>query len=124
MTGKQWLLITLIVVLNIVIFGALLGESDADSRSTPTPTWTPHPTFTPVPFPTATAILMPTLPVPPTLDLTAVSPRAHVVNEGETLESIAQAYKVSVYVLRMLNRIPDTEDVHAGQELIIPPVDR
>jgi uncharacterized membrane protein len=61
LTPKQWLLITLVVVLNIVVFGALIGPPQVERVSTPTPTWTPPPTFTPLPRPTSTAILMPTL---------------------------------------------------------------
>jgi uncharacterized membrane protein len=61
MTSKQWLLITLVVILNIIIFGALIGPPRLERTSTPTPTWTPVATFTALPRPTATAILMPTL---------------------------------------------------------------
>ena len=61
MSTKQWLLITAVVILNIVILGALIGVPEVRQRGTPTPTWTPPPTFTPLPRPTATAILMPTL---------------------------------------------------------------
>ena len=62
MTSRQWLLITLVVVLNIIIFGALIGPPpEVERANTPTPTWSPYPTFTPPPRPTSTAILMPTL---------------------------------------------------------------
>jgi hypothetical protein len=62
MSPKQWLLITAVVILNIIVFGAVLGVREAEQQVTPTPTWTPPPTFTALPRPTATAILMPTLP--------------------------------------------------------------
>ena len=61
LTSKQWLLITVVVVLNIIVFGALIGPPEGERAGTPTPTWTPHPTFTALPRPTSTAILMPTL---------------------------------------------------------------
>lgn len=64
MTAKQWLMITLVVILNIIVFGTLIGPPQMDGASTPTPTWTPHPTFTALPRPTPTAILMPTLESP------------------------------------------------------------
>jgi LysM repeat protein len=123
MTSKQWLLITLVLIPNIVIFGAMLGDVSASRSSTPTPTWTPHPTFTPMPFPTATAILMPTRssPVTPVEDIPAPTPIVHVVSEGETIETLSSEYGVSVFVLKMINRIPESRDVRAGQELIIPP---
>jgi len=61
MSAKQWLLITMVVILNIIVLGALIGVPEIEARHTPTPTWTPYPTFTPQPHPTPTAILMPTL---------------------------------------------------------------
>ena len=61
LTPKQWLWITVVVVLNIIIFGALIGPPQIERAITPTPTWTPYPTFTRAPWPTPTAILMPTL---------------------------------------------------------------
>ncbi len=60
MTAKQWIAITLVVILNLIVLGALLGPPPVEEASTPMPTWTPHPTFTPLPGPTATAITMPT----------------------------------------------------------------
>ncbi len=125
MTAKQWLLITMVVVLNIVILGALFGPPSLGHRQAPTPTWTPCPTFTPKPWPTATAILMPTLPPVPTSALaTAPTPIVHVVAQNETLEKIADAYGVSLYALRMVNHIEEGAAAQAGQELIIPPVER
>jgi hypothetical protein len=61
MSAKQWLWITAVVILNIIILGALIGAPEVGRRETPTPTWTPRPTFTALPRPTATRILMPTL---------------------------------------------------------------
>ncbi len=125
MSGRQWLLITGVVILNVIIFGALLGTPASPHSSAPTPTWTPHPTFTSTPFPTPTAILMPTLPpeMRPTTVVPIITPIVHVVRQGETLASIARRYGVSEYVLRMLNRIPADKDARPGQQLIIPPVD-
>ena len=74
MTSKQWLLISVVLAFNIVIFGALLGAPPANPHATPTPTWTPYPTFTPLPRPTATAILMPTLAPGETLPRPAPTP--------------------------------------------------
>ena len=121
MTGKQWLVVTLVVILNIIIFGALLGDTEPDRRSTPTATWTPHPTFTPEPRATATAILMPTVRAAPTVETTPIpTPSVHIVAEGETIESIAQEYGVSVFVLKMVNRLSESDEVQEGQALIIP----
>jgi LysM repeat protein len=120
MTSRQWLLITFVVILNIIIFGALFGPPTVSQKSTPTPTWTVYPTFTPIPQPTATAILMPTLPPTPTSSLPSLTTQVHTVQEGETLESIAQAYDLSTFVLRMVNRLPDDAVVRPGQQLVIP----
>jgi LysM repeat protein len=121
MAPKQWLLITFVVILNIVIFGALLNDAPPEAFSTTTPVWTPHPTFTPAPFPTATAILMPTEPVSATQsDIAVPTPQVHVVQDGETLESIAERYGVGTYTLKMLNRMSDEDTIRVGQELIVP----
>ena len=121
MTAKQWLTITVVVVLNIIIFGALLGNPASAQRGVPTPTWTAHPTFTPTPFPTPTAIVMPTMAASPTVVITPLpTPVVHVVAEGETLEGIAEQYDVGIFVLRMVNRIPEGGAVRQGQRLIIP----
>jgi len=122
MTAKQWMWITAVVILNIVILGALVGPPAATVRVTPTSTWTPYPTFTPTPFPTSTAILMPTVPARPTATPTPAVIR-HQVSEGETLPEIAEAYGVGLYVLRMVNRIPERGEVRAGQELVIPVIE-
>jgi LysM repeat protein len=120
MTAKQWLWVTGVVILNIIIFGALLGAPSLQQSSTPTPVWTVHPTFTPMPFPTATAILMPTDPVIPVSTEPLPTPQVHVVQEDETLESIAEMFGIGTYTLRMLNRLSEQDTIRVGQELIVP----
>ncbi|MBN1581362.1 MAG: LysM peptidoglycan-binding domain-containing protein [Anaerolineae bacterium] len=115
MNAKQWLAITLIVILNIVIFGALL-ERRAAQPVEPTPSRTPIATFTPMPFPTATAILMPTFsPLPPT-----PTPIVHVVVLGETLEMIAMVYGVEVDALAEANDLSMPVELKPGDQLVIP----
>ncbi len=66
---------------------------------------------TPQPGPT------PTTPAPP--DQPDI-PLIHVVQEGETLFSIAQQYETTVDVLLQLNDIADPALLYVGQELVIP----
>ena len=121
MSPKQWLLVTAVVVLNVIVFAALLDDAPAARVSTPTPVWTVHPTFTANPFPTATAILMPTTSAPSAeSDVPVPTPQIHVVQEGETLEIIAERYGISTFVLKLLNRMSDEESIRVGQELIVP----
>jgi hypothetical protein len=121
MTGKQWLLITFVVIVNIILFGALLSKPLAEQPSVPGASWTPFPTFTSSPFPTATAILMPTAPPPPTDVVHAISSaEGYVVQEGDTLERIAERISISVYTLRMLNRLSEGDTIEPGQELLVP----
>ncbi|UCG23575.1 MAG: LysM peptidoglycan-binding domain-containing protein [Chloroflexota bacterium] len=47
-------------------------------------------------------------------------PLVHVVQEGETLFSIAQSYETTVEILQQLNDIADPSLVYVGQELLIP----
>jgi LysM repeat protein len=52
------------------------------------------------------------------------APRAtgvHVVEEGETLSTIAERYGTTVEELLGLNDVPDPNNVPAGQALILPP---
>ncbi|MDI6703926.1 MAG: N-acetylmuramoyl-L-alanine amidase [bacterium] len=44
----------------------------------------------------------------------------HVVKEGETLWRIAKAYGVSVEILKMVNRLRDSDTISTGQKLYIP----
>ena len=121
MTGKQWLLITFVVIVNIILFGALLGTPSEEQQGAPAASWTPCPTFTPSPFPTATAILMPTAPPSPTPVVHAIpSAQAYIVQEDDTLERIAERYGTSVYTLRMLNRLSEGDAIEVGQELLVP----
>jgi len=125
MSAKQWLLITFVVILNIVVFGAVLNDAQPKSLSTPTAVWTPYPTFTPMPFPTATAIVMPTVPAAGAeSEAPMPTPQVHVVQEGETLESIAEQYGIGAYVLKLLNRMSEEETIQVGQELIVPSPDQ
>jgi LysM repeat protein len=115
MSAKQWLAITLIVILNIIIFGALLDRRSVPPAE-PTPSRTPIATFTPMPFPTATAILMPTFsPPPPT-----ATPLVHVVVLGETLESIATVYGIGQDALLEANDLTLPVELKPGDQLVIP----
>jgi LysM repeat protein len=121
MNGKQWLLVTFVVIINIIIFGTLLSKPSADEKGVSAASWTPYPTFTASPFPTATAILMPTAPPLPTTVVDAMaSAETYFVQEGDTLERIAGQYGISVYTLRMLNRLSEEDTIEVGQELLVP----
>lgn len=49
-------------------------------------------------------------------------PKVHVVQEGETLTSIAALYNTTVEDLQLINNISDPSLLYAGQSLIIPGV--
>ena len=44
----------------------------------------------------------------------------HVVEAGQTISAIAQAYKVSVTSIMKANKIKDATKIRVGQELFIP----
>jgi hypothetical protein len=123
MSAKQWLLITFVVILNIIVFGAVLGDAQPRPLITPTAVWTPYPTFTPMPFPTTTAIVMPTVRAAEPEEAIP-TPQVHVVQEGETLESIAEQYGIGTFVLKLLNRMSEEETIRVGQRLIVPSPDQ
>jgi murein DD-endopeptidase MepM/ murein hydrolase activator NlpD len=47
-------------------------------------------------------------------------PQTHIIQEGETLFSIAAAYSTTVEALQVLNNITDPALIFAGQEIVIP----
>lgn len=77
-------------------------------------------TTTPLPSPTATNTPSPTLAppaMPPTSTPAAV---AHVVQAGETLYHIADAYHITIEQLASANQRTITDFLYIGEELIIP----
>ncbi len=78
---------------------------------TPTPTATPLPS--PTPTPTPTVVQHPT----PTATRT---PRTYVVQEGDTVNAIADAFGISPLELMQANSITDASELQVGQVLVIP----
>jgi LysM repeat protein len=83
----------------------------------PTPTASAVPTRTSVPTLTALPTDVPTATPTPT----PLPPRAHQVEEGETLISIAEEYETTVEEILTLNPGITPELLQVGQVLLIPP---
>lgn len=77
--------------------------------ATATITPTPTNTGTPTPTPTLTPTFTPT-------------PRIHIVERGQTLDTIARLYGVSIEELQVANNIEDIRFLSVGQSLVIPGV--
>jgi LysM repeat protein len=93
------------------LYSMLASEPDPEPTApavTASPTGTPPPTNTPTPPPSPT-------PTP-----TPLPPRAHDVEEGETLSDIAELYGVSMDEILALNPEVDPELINAGQVLLVP----
>jgi len=56
----------------------------------------------------------------PAAESTPERPQVHVIQQGETLFSIATLYGTTVEALQLVNNITDAGLIFAGQELIIP----
>ena len=82
------------------------------------PMGTSTPVPTPTPRPTATAPLVP--PAATATPTITPTPVVHVVQEGETLLSIAFDYGVSVQTLQTANGIENPQLLQVGQRLIVP----
>lgn len=82
-------------------------------RSTPTP----EPTNTPPP---ATDTPPPTLTPEPTLTPTPSGPISYIVEEGDTLFSIAQQFGVTMDALIAANEFEDPDNIGLGTQIIIP----
>jgi hypothetical protein len=73
---------------------------------------------------TGQTIVVPLPSAPPPEPPAAASPPAanvHVVEEGETLSTIAERYGTTVDELLRLNDVPDPNNVLVGQTLVLPP---
>jgi LysM repeat protein/predicted deacylase len=77
------------------------------ATSTPAPTNTLAPTNTPAPTKTPTPAPSPT-------------PQIYVVQAGDTLWSIAQAFETTIADIQRANELLDAAAIVAGQELVIP----
>ncbi len=87
----------------------------ASETPTPTPTSTPEP-----PTETPTPSLTPTITETPTPE----GPITYIVEEGDTLFSIAEQFEISLDLLLAYNPdIADAGTIFIGQELIIPASD-
>jgi LysM repeat protein len=80
-------------------------------------TETPEPTSTPQP---ATATLEPSLTPEPSETPTPVGPLTYVVEEGDSLDSIADQFGVTIDQLIAANNLVDPNNIGAGSQLIIP----
>lgn len=54
-------------------------------------------------------------------DAPPVADKTHVVSPGNTLQSIARRYKISVEALREANDLPVGAKIRLGQRLVVPP---
>lgn len=108
-----------IVVLILWLTGANGPSFSFFASPTPTATETATPTATPTDTPTAT--LTPTVTETPTASATptASGPFIYVVEENDTLDSIAEKFGVNVLVLMALNNMTD-DLIRVGDELLIP----
>lgn len=119
------LAIVLVAVGIVVLILWLTGSSRPafslafGATATPTPTNTPPPTATATA--TATATITPTITDTPTASATptASGPFVYVVQENDTLDSIAQKFSVDVLVLMALNNMTDSL-IRVGDEILIP----
>lgn len=113
------LAVVLLVVGVFMIVLWLTGESPpaipgflATDTTTPTQSATPHP-------PTNTPTITNTL--PPTETPTQTGPLSYIVQEMDTLSSIAEEFDLDgIQLLMYVNDITDPDAIYVGQELIIP----
>ncbi len=97
------------------------GITSAAVTDSSSPLPTPEPTALPTAVPTATLPPdQPTDQVSVTPSATPTNPLLHTVQEGETLGTIAQAYRVSVNDLIAANELADPNLLYVGWTLTIP----
>jgi LysM repeat protein len=99
-----------------------VGLTSATPRPSASPTLrpTPAPTEAPTPVPTAAPTPSPPVTPAPTPPPTPTPVRTYVVQEGDTLSSIAVAFGTSVAAIQEANGISDPDQITIGQTLVIP----
>lgn len=122
----------LLVAGGVAVASTLSGAPEATGGAVGLPTPSPRPTATPTPRPTPTptvaatpvptAAPTPTPPVTPapTPPPTPTPVRTYVVQEGDTLSTIAAAFGTSVSAIQEANGISDPNLITIGQTLVIP----
>ncbi|MBN1979732.1 MAG: LysM peptidoglycan-binding domain-containing protein [Anaerolineae bacterium] len=112
MRSRAWGLLIVVIILAAVILTVILvwGGEPEPAPSTPTPTSTLMPTANAA---SSTPTMPPTEPPTP-------APLVHVVREGDTLSSIAQAYGVTIPEIIEANSLTNPDVLSIGQEIIIP----
>lgn len=83
------------------------------ASDTPTPSPTLTPTETPTPSITPTEA--------PTETPTPAGPTNYIVEVGDTLSSISEAFGIEVLLIMSLNDITTADQIFVGQTLLIPP---
>jgi len=116
-----------LIAVGIVVLIVWLTGPNAPSfsfRASPTPTATNTTTPTATATATATATITPTITETPTATAspTAAGPFVYIIQENDTLDSIATQFNTSVPVLMALNNMTDFV-IRVGDELLIPPPD-
>ncbi len=102
----------------ILIAAVIVGL--ATPKAAPAPMESPTPTFSPSPTATPTVVLTPTPTSPPPPTPTPIPPQSYIVQQGDTLLSIATQFGLTVDELRAYNGM-DSDIIVVGQELLIPP---
>jgi LysM repeat protein len=121
-----WGIVVLLLVAGIILLVAWLSSGSGPKFSlfatnTPTPTITPSPTTTPTLTATATETLTPTL----TLSPTPSQPFDYTVQEGDTLQGIAEKFSLGDFGVQKIFQLnpeidPTTANVNIGQKIKIP----
>ncbi|MBN1180556.1 MAG: LysM peptidoglycan-binding domain-containing protein [Anaerolineae bacterium] len=111
-----WVAVTAVVLIVFLVARELLLPLVAPELNA-----TPTPTASSTAAPTRTIVVTPSATPPPTPTATPLPPRAHQVQEGETLSDIAALYDTTVDEILALNPGITPELLQVSQVLLIPP---
>jgi len=104
--GKQKAFLAVSLVL--LLLGISAWQCGGGAERVEEPTEAPSASLSPVPSPTSTSRPLPT-----------GTPIIYVVQQGDTLASIASRHKTTAEAICLLNELPDCSLIHPGQELLI-----
>lgn len=103
------------------------AEQRSSETPAPSPTWTATPVATPTVAPEPTATATPTPGVPGATEGVTAPPISqqertgiHIVNNGETLSTIAVRYQTTLAHLIEFNQISPAQRLNVGQAIVVP----
>jgi LysM repeat protein len=121
MKHLPYILLPFALLILLAACGPLGSDEPAVSSSTASPTSEPRATLPPMQIVTRTPVDPAQIPATPSGTPAEIEvPSTYVVQEGDSLYSIANRFQLDLAEIVALNGLSDPNDISVGQELMLP----